>query len=81
MSLRDEFHCFLDREWPLWREPKNNGGMKYHQLYRAFAAGYKLGEDGVTPESLADAIGDPISLLEAVKAKPRKFVPPQRRRS
>lgn len=77
MALLDEFHAFLDEEWPLWKQPKNNGSVKYHQLYRAFKAGYRLSEDGIAPKALGD-MGKPISLLEPIVLGPRKFIPPQR---
>lgn len=77
MALQDEFHAFLDEAWPLWKQPKNNGSVKYHQLYRAFKAGYRLSEDGIAPHALGDA-GKSISLLESIVAGPRKFIPPQR---
>ena len=36
-----DFEGFLDGYWPLWREPKNIGGIMYHNLKAAFDAGWK----------------------------------------
>lgn len=76
MSLHREFELFLDREWPLWREPKNNGGVLYHQLRRAFMAGFKIGDEGPTPAAMGQS-GGSVSIYKSMTAKPRKFRPPR----
>jgi hypothetical protein len=38
-----EFDEFIDKRWPLWREPKNVGGVMYQHLRSAFDAGWKAG--------------------------------------
>lgn len=43
---RTPLEVFLDEYWPLWREPKNQGSHRYHDLRAAFDAGQK----GVTIE-------------------------------
>jgi hypothetical protein len=78
MSLKDAFHDHLDEAWPLWKRHKD--GVKYQQLYRAFLAGYKIADEGLSPAQLGDA-GQPMSVLEAITSPPRKFRPPRRRRS
>lgn len=38
---RSAFDIFLDQYWPLWREPKNQGSVRWHDLRAAFEAGQK----------------------------------------
>lgn len=75
MSLRDEFHHYLKREWPLWK--RHAGGAKYNQMYKAFGAGFRLGDDGPAPETLREARGRAQGAAEFMNAKPRKFKPPK----
>jgi hypothetical protein len=72
MSLQKEFEIFLDREWPLWRNPRNNGGVLYHQLRKAFMAGFEIGDKGPTAKGLGSTKNS-ISLLRAVTSKRRNF--------
>lgn len=38
---RSPLDIFLDEYWPLWREPKNQGSVRWHDLRAAFEAGQK----------------------------------------
>lgn len=78
MSLRDEFHAFLDTDWPLWKLPKNRNGVLYNRLWRAFAAGLNLSDEGVTPARLGK-FGRIVSAASMMNAKPRKFKAPKAR--
>lgn len=77
MSLRDEFHLFLERDWPLWK--RHEGGVLYHQLWRAYCAGFNIGDGGPSTQIIDG--GKSMNVLEAITMKPRKFKPPKRRRT
>jgi hypothetical protein len=76
MSLRDEFHLYLDRDWPLWK--RHEGGVLYNRLWDAFTAGFRIGDGGPSAQIIDG--GKPISAIEAINMPPRKFKPPRPRR-
>jgi hypothetical protein len=52
MNLQQEFHLYLDREWPLWKD--HESGRLYHMLWKAFQAGFKVRDVGATPPTDGD---------------------------
>lgn len=50
MSLQNEFEIWLDEAWPLWK--RHEGGVKYHNMRRAFFAGFQRGMEGPLPSAL-----------------------------
>jgi hypothetical protein len=41
-STRTPFEVWLDEYWPMWREPKNTGSVRWHDLRAAVEAGQKV---------------------------------------
>lgn len=69
--LEKEFERFLDKTWPLWRDPKNRGNVLYHKMQKAFLAGFELGSEG--PSSATINPGKPINIFKVATAPKQKF--------
>lgn len=79
MSLRREFLIFVEREWPKKVARVQRGTLLYGLLYRAFLAGFKVGDEGPSLEAIGEESAS-IGMEKLISAPPQKFKPPRRAR-